>query len=227
MDPIDLTRVALHPGHLRAFSGRVTVGIVEETPLAIADPCSPPYAAPGLRCRFHFRDEASGEMVRDVEPRTPGYRDLILLQRGWWLPDRIVRESIFHRPLGKTPYCLALRQELIPLPDRAAVLIEIVCRDLRGARGALSIVPAIEIPALARRGAGHWTWFAPRFANAVREIGTWCFAGEGAYLRLRATAPVAHGGAVLRIDGMRESRVTFLLEFLAAEPDASAVLHAD
>ncbi|MEW6744909.1 MAG: hypothetical protein AB1486_19310 [Planctomycetota bacterium] len=221
MHPIDLSHIALFPGHLRIFSGRLTAGSIEETPGGIADLHSPPFAAPGFRCRFHLRDDASGEMARDIEPRTPGYRHMLLLQRGSWLPDRLVRESVYHRPLGGKPFSFIVRHEMIALPDRPALLIEIERQDLRGTSSLLSVVPEITVPALARLAPGKWTWFRPDFRNDVREIAPLTYEGERAWLRVRATAPFRSGGFLMPAPSGGRSRIAFLFEFLESPPSTS------
>jgi hypothetical protein len=135
-----------------------------------------------------------------------------------------VRESVFHRPLGGLRLALGVRQRLLPLPARPGVLIRFTMEDLGGERGALALVPELELPALARRGAGHWTWFAPRFANPVERVGPFIWRGENGWLRLRATAAADAGGFPIPFADGGARELCFLLEFLDEEPRADGIL---
>lgn len=219
---IELSSLRLRPGHLRVFSGRVTIGPDADLPCALRDLYAPPFAAPGFALAFDLVEPASGEAARDLPPGTPGYRDLMVLQSGQWQPDRLRRVALYHGPLGAGRIAVRVHQDLIPLADRPGALVLFRLEGLDGALPPLAFRLRPELPALARVEPTAWDWFPPRPEGcAAREIAPLLFEGRDAWLRIRADVErrgelfdvVAPGGA--------PARAAFLIELSGTRPEAS------
>src|SRR6202000_1403572 len=138
---VDLNKLLTPPAQLWVGSGYCTVNPVLGSVLGTADLLSPPIAGRSLSLEALFI--ANGDTIRDrfVWGSKP---DNILYTGGFWQPDRVIRRGIYHRMQAHGPLSFEIISHLIPLADRAGVMIRYEVKNLAAGPLELKMIPVLR-----------------------------------------------------------------------------------